>query len=115
MSRKIESTIEAWESGQLGADESSVRVASQETHDALDKCMDLKPISIRLPVSLIEELKIIADYNETGYQPFIRKMLQRFATAELRKMAIELYSLAKLENGKEQEALEDNPVMKKAG
>lgn len=77
--------------------------------------MDLKPISIRLPVSLIEELKIIADYNETGYQPFIRKMLQRFATAELRKMAIELYSLAKLENGKEQEALEDNPVMKKAG
>jgi predicted DNA binding CopG/RHH family protein len=115
VSRKIEGTIEAWESGQLGADEESVRVASQETHDALDKCMNLKPISIRLPVSLIEELKIIADYNEVGYQPFIRKMLQRFATAELRKMAIELYSMAKLENEREKGTVENTTKIKKIG
>jgi predicted DNA binding CopG/RHH family protein len=115
VSRKIEGTIEAWESGQLGADEESVRVASQETHDALDKCMNLKPISIRLPVSLIEELKIIADYNEVGYQPFIRKMLQRFATAELRKMAIELYSMAKLENEREKGTVENTTKTKKIG
>lgn len=114
MSKKIDSTTEAWESGQLGADDAFVKVASAETHDALDKCMDLKLISIRLPVSLIEEFKIIADYNQIGYQPLIRKMLQRFATAELKKMAIELYGMAKLESEKEQEALEDSPEMKKA-
>ncbi|MDP1930607.1 MAG: hypothetical protein Q8L60_04020 [Gammaproteobacteria bacterium] len=101
MSKKIESTAEAWESGQLGADEAFVKVASEETHDALDKCMDLKLISIRLPVSLIEEFKIIADYNQIGYQPLIRKMLQRFATAELKRMAIELYSQSKESGGKD--------------
>jgi hypothetical protein len=77
--------------------------------------MNLKPISIRLPVSLIEELKIIADYNEVGYQPFIRKMLQRFATAELRKMAIELYSMAKLENEREKGTVENTTKTKKIG
>ncbi|MDO9316600.1 MAG: hypothetical protein Q7V56_00165 [Gammaproteobacteria bacterium] len=114
MSKRIESTTEAWESGHLGTNEAFVKVASEETHDALDKCMDLKLISIRLPVSLIEEFKIIADYNQIGYQPLIRKMLQRFATAELKKMAIELYGMSKLEKEKEQEALQKNPEMKKA-
>ncbi len=95
MSKKIEGTAEAWESGQLGTDETFVKVASQETHDALDKCMELKLISIRLPVSLIEDFKMIADYNQIGYQPLIRKMLQRFATAELKSMAVELYRQSK--------------------
>lgn len=91
MGRKIKGTTEAWESGLLGDDEASVRVAPQEIHDAVDECLGLKPISIRLPVSLIEEFKMIADYNQIGYQPLIRKMLQRFAHAELKKMAVELY------------------------
>lgn len=117
MSRKIEGTAEAWESGQLGNDETSVRVASQETHDAVDECMGLKAISIRLPVSLIEEFKMIADYNQIGYQPLIRKMLQRFANAELRKMAIEHYEKTKQEAAveAEQDPQEPPQKMKKTG
>lgn len=102
MSRKIESTIEAWETGQLGEDDSSVRVASQEAHNAVDDCLALKPISIRLPVSLIDEFKMIAEHNKIGYQPLIRKMLQRFAHAELRKMAIEFHEQNKQEIAEEE-------------
>jgi hypothetical protein len=42
-------------------------------------------------------------------------MLQRFATAELRKMAIELYSMAKLENEREKGTVENTTKTKKIG
>lgn len=76
----------------IGTDESSVSVAPDDVHAAIDAGLGLKPISIRLPENLLEELKIIAEYHGVGYQPLIRKMLQRFAAAEWKQIAIELFS-----------------------
>ncbi|MEX0963361.1 MAG: hypothetical protein WDZ52_04870 [Pseudohongiellaceae bacterium] len=96
-SDKIEGTVEAWESGKLGNDEEHAKLAPIEAQKALDNATGLKPVSIRLPVSLIEELKVIADFNQIGYQPLIRKHLQRFASAELRAMAIRYHEEKKSE------------------
>lgn len=84
-------TAKAKEPENIGTDESSVGVASQEIHDAVDSGLGMKLISIRLPISLIEEFKIIADYNHVGYQPLIRNMLKRCADAELKRIGLDLY------------------------
>lgn len=107
---KIESTSDAWESGKLGCDEAHVKVASPEANLALDAATGLKPISIRLPESLIEELKVIADHNDIGYQPLIRKVLQRFTRSELRVMAIKYYEQMQAEES-EEGASPEGPLM----
>lgn len=81
---------------QIGCDEKSVAVAPQEIQDTIDSGLGMKLISIRLPHDLIHQLKIIAEYNEIGYQPFIRKLLRRFADAELKQIALELLHKQKL-------------------
>lgn len=85
----IAGTAEAWESGNLGQDKKHVRKASAELQASIDEAIGMQSISIRLPVELIQEFKVIAQFNNIGYQPLMRDALKRFANAELKKMAIE--------------------------
>ena len=82
---KIPGTEEAWESGQLGADEEHVKVAPTQEQQ-LDAALDLHPISIRLQRGLLDNLKAIAQLNGIGYQPLIRQVLTRFVDGEIRSM-----------------------------
>lgn len=83
---KIDSTPEAWESRQLGADESTVRRSSPESEAALDAALGLQLISIRLPKQLIDVYKLIAAHHGVGYQPLMRDILQRFAPQGLKEV-----------------------------
>lgn len=80
---KIKGTASNWESGKLGLDEDYATVATPEEQAALERAIDLKPISIRMPTELIKKMKIIAGYHGVGYQPLIRDVLGRFARAEM--------------------------------
>ena len=46
--------------------------------------MLLQPISIRLPKSLIETFKLLGQKHGLGYQPLMRRVLARFAEAEMK-------------------------------
>ncbi|MBA8888912.1 putative DNA binding CopG/RHH family protein [Dokdonella fugitiva] len=95
----IEQTDEcAFEKGELGqSKEHAVRMPAE--HDlAVDESLGLKLISIRLPESLIQDLKFIANREGLGYQPLIRRVLQRFTTMEFKNMAREAFgTLSKIE------------------
>lgn len=56
----------------------------------LDDKIGLKPISIRFPVPLLEDLKAMALINRMGYQPLIREICKRFVDAEKRAFARDL-------------------------
>ena len=79
--KKIEGTIEAWDSRQLGADEAYVAVADVD-EAAIDESLGLQMISIRLQKSLIDDFKQIAKLHGIGYQPLMRQVLSRFAESE---------------------------------
>ena len=51
--------------------------------------MDLQSISIRLPRSLIQDFKLIANLNGLGYQTLMRQILKRFADAEIKQIVRE--------------------------
>ncbi|PRC94668.1 hypothetical protein [Solimicrobium silvestre] len=87
--KKIEGTVEAWESGELGSSIEHARVAPPEIAKAVDEAMGMQAISIRLQNDLIEEFKLIAGRYGIGYQPLMRKALTEFARTELRKLAFE--------------------------
>lgn len=79
----ILATDEAWENGQLGRDEQFAKAHQDaEINQTIDQSLGLKPISIRLQASLIEDLKMIAQLNGIGYQPLMRQVLVRFADSE---------------------------------
>jgi hypothetical protein len=84
-SQKIEGTVEAWEEGLLGTNENSAQVSDLILQSDIDEAMSLSPISIRLQKSLIDDLKIIAERNNMGYQPLIKNVLHRFVAAEMRQ------------------------------
>ncbi|EKO3514154.1 hypothetical protein [Vibrio fluvialis] len=90
--KKIESTIEAWESGQLGRDEQFAQKVSID-NSIIDDTLALQMISIRLQKGLLDDLKDIAQLRGIGYQPLIKQVLKRFADAEkkmiLREKALE--------------------------
>ena len=102
---KIPGTEEAWESGQLGNDETHVGHLSADElvkeSQTIDDALGLKAISIRLENELIEEFKMIAKYNNIGYQPLMRQALHRFAKCELKKMAAD--ALASQEEARKEE------------
>lgn len=99
----IESTTEAWEERQLGADEAFVEICDEFDEKAADEALELKMISIRLQQSLIDDLKAIAEINGIGYQPLIRQILNRFADAEKKKLLRE----------KQSELKDSNPDLKR--
>ena len=78
-----------WNSRELGAEESFVKKSGMpkklkaKLNERSNQKMQL--ISMRLPISLIENLKEIGEQEGLGYQPLAREVLQRFAEAENRK------------------------------
>lgn len=86
MSDKIKSTPEAWESGELGQDEKYVKKADVD-ESTLEESLELQMISIRLQKSLIDDLKNFAQLEELGYQPLIKRVLQRFVDGEKKRIA----------------------------
>ncbi len=88
---RIEDTAEAWEERTLGNDPAFAKRLDAETWEKeqqdIDEALGLKSISIRLEKELIEEFKMIAKYNNMGYQPLMRQALHRFAKNEIKKMA----------------------------
>ena len=78
-----------WNSRELGAEESFVKKSGMpkklkaKLNEKSNQKMQL--ISMRLPISLIENLKEIGEQEGLGYQSLAREVLQRFAEAENRK------------------------------
>lgn len=93
MTEKIIGTPEAWESGPLGKDPAFAIALSPEEHAsesaAIDAAFGLKPISIRMEVELLDNLKAIANHRGLGYQPLIRQVLHRWVDSELKQIALE--------------------------
>jgi len=87
---KIDSTVEAWESGALGRDAAYAKCAPKELETQVDDALGMQAISIRLNRELIEDFKFIAKYHGIGYQPMMREALKRFADAEYKRIAVEL-------------------------
>jgi len=102
--KKIEGANEAWENGDLGRSEDHV-APSAITQEMVDKAVDLKSISIRLPKSLIDEFKLIASLSGIGYQTLMRQILKRFADAEIKKIVRECI-LTKEEEAEKQRQLD---------
>ena len=63
-----------WETGKRGSHSTA---ATEEDEAALDEAMALQMISIRLPQSVVENLKTMAKKEGIGYQPcsFLDKAL----------------------------------------
>ncbi len=78
---------ELWENRELGASEEHVRVSKKGK--SLDDKLGLQAISIRLPKTLIANLKAIAAHHDIGYQPMVRDLLNRFADAEMKQILIQ--------------------------
>lgn len=76
-----------WESGELGMSEEHAVPSKPEHERSVDKALGMQLISIRLPVSLIKDLKTIAGREGLGYQPLARRVLQRFTAAEFKAIA----------------------------
>ncbi|MGA0587902.1 hypothetical protein ACO2Q2_12345 [Dyella sp. KRB-257] len=98
MDKKIPGTAENWESGKLGLNEATARIASPEEIAAIEQAvgLNMQPISIRLQKDLVNVLKEIARYRGIGYQPMIRDLLQRWAVGEISTILDERAREAKL-------------------
>jgi len=83
---KIKDTIEAWESGELGESLEHAKVASPELTAAIDEAIGMQMISIRLPRSVIDDFKVMAQIEGVGYQPLMRTALIRFAECEAKRV-----------------------------
>lgn len=83
---KIKSTAEAWETGKLGENLESARVASPELSAEIDAALGMQMISIRLPKSVIDDFKVMAQIDGVGYQPLMRTALIRFAECEAKRV-----------------------------
>lgn len=78
-----------WESGALGLSEEHALASTGDHEQSVDDALGLQLISIRLPKGLIADLKFIATREGLGYQPLVRRVLQRFAAWEFKNMAHE--------------------------
>jgi predicted DNA binding CopG/RHH family protein len=107
---KIEGTEDAWEQRELGATEDFVEAVelSAEDQQAIDAALELQPISIRLPKSLIEDFKAIASLSGLGYQPLMRQVLTRFADCEKKRILREVATAAAKKRGEEAEQQDDS-------
>lgn len=100
---------EFWDNEELSIKEAFEKpVKSSNIRKAIDKDKKEKTqlISIRLPVSLIENLKTIGEMEKIGYQTLSRNILQRFVDAENRKQINKLIS----ENRKLEKEIEEMRV-----
>ncbi|STY95207.1 hypothetical protein [Moraxella atlantae] len=80
---------ERWENREIGAEMAYAKKTNQTgaRRAALNGTGRDKTqlISIRLPITLIEDLKLIGQAEGVGYQTLAKLVLQRFADAEHRK------------------------------
>ena len=76
-----------WEDRRLGAEAEFVAVADESHEIALNDALELQSISIRLPVELIKNYKLIAGFHGIGYQPLMRDILHRFVPEGLKEIA----------------------------
>jgi len=112
--KKIQGTDEAWEDGKLGRDEKYVAKSSL-AKEAVDEALGLKSISLRLPISLINDFKLIANLNGLGYQTLMRQILKRFADAEIKQIVRECLLTKEEEEEKARLLAEMEQQEKKAG
>jgi predicted DNA binding CopG/RHH family protein len=91
----IPGTDEAWENETLGADANFAEIDSDVDEGAIDRALELQPISIRLQKSLIEDFKMIAQLHGIGYQPLMRQVLARFSEAEKKRVLREVVAEAR--------------------
>ncbi|VFR81038.1 hypothetical protein RAN3_2508 [plant metagenome] len=92
---RILDTEEAWDSGELGRSEEFVAVAPEDDTQIIEEALCLRPISIRLEQSLINDFKKIAELNGLAYQPLMRQALRRFADHEKRRILNQLVAQRK--------------------
>lgn len=112
---KIESTIEAWESGELGATEEFVKAIEIEADDSIiDDALELQMISIRIQKSLLDELKMIASLSGLGYQPLMKQVLKRFVDCEKKRILRQAAAEREQRNLEEAEAAMEVNKAKKA-
>ena len=97
------SDIDKWENGELGDSEEFDRPSTMAkelkkllngVEDSSDDCVKPKMqlISMRLPTTLITDLKNIGEIENLGYQTLAREVLTRFVEAESRKKLNQLLS-----------------------
>lgn len=92
---------EKWDEREFGASIEHAKLASDELSASVDEQLSLQAISIRLPRSLIKDLKEIASRYDIGYQPMVRDLLNRFARAEQKKyLNMRLSQLNEIEDGR---------------
>jgi uncharacterized protein (DUF4415 family) len=84
--------IELWDNRALGADSEHVieSVMPLGLQNQLNKANNMQMISIRLPRDLIDDLKMVGESQNLGYQSLIREVLKRFAASEKKIMIIQL-------------------------
>ena len=82
--KQVPASDEAWESGKLGDDPKFVKIFDGDIQPQVDEALAMQPISIRLPKSLIETFKLLGQKHGVGYQPLMRRVLARFAEAEMK-------------------------------
>ena len=82
--KKIPASDVAWESGELGNDPKFAKIFEGDIQQQIDDALAMQPISIRLPKSLIETFKLLGRKHGLGYQPLMRRVLARFAEAEMK-------------------------------
>ena len=92
---KIIGTDEAWDSEQLGTDESHAQRVSSDLEKQIDESLGLQMISIRLEKSLIDSYKLLAAFHGLGYQPLMRDALKRFAEGEMKAIVAGVVSSQK--------------------
>ena len=94
MSKKIQGTERNWDDGILGASLEHAEPSPNSSLD-IDATLAMQSISIRLDKTLIEDLKVIADINNLGYQPLIRRYLTRAVEGEMKQLIRNNASLLK--------------------
>ena len=82
--KKITASNEAWESGELGNEPKTAKIFEGDIQPQIDAAIAMQPISIRLPKSLVETYKLLGQKHGLGYQPLMRRVLVRFAEAEMK-------------------------------
>lgn len=76
---KIPASDEAWDAGDLGRDRKHAKKVkvSHEQRTKKDEGLDLQLISIRMPRSLIDDLKEIARLNNQKLTGAVRRPVER--------------------------------------
>jgi predicted DNA binding CopG/RHH family protein len=88
MTNKIAGTDDAWDEGELGRSEEHAVAASHDMQAAMEACLGMQAISIRLPKQMIDAYKLIGAHHGIGYQPLMRDILQRFVPEGMREVLV---------------------------